>query len=241
MARSTHHQWYSRTKLGAMLSRSVSMPPRTRACHPHRRRLRIEPLEDRRLLSITVDTLLDELDGSIIDGDVSFRDAIALAPSGEAIDFAPALTSGGPATITLTLGDLVINKNLAINGPGASLLTIDASGNDPTPDENNGDGSRVLNIDDNNANLLNVSIGGLTLTGGDGGGAIYMRDENLSLTGVTISGNYSYNGGGIYSIGGDLTVNNCTISGNLAQDGGGIFIHAGSLTVTDSSISRNAA
>ena len=30
MARSTHHQWYSRTKLGAMLSRSVSMPTRAR-------------------------------------------------------------------------------------------------------------------------------------------------------------------------------------------------------------------
>ena len=50
--------------------------------------LRFEPLEDRRLLSITVDTLVDECDGSIVDGDISLRDAIVLAPSGETIDFA---------------------------------------------------------------------------------------------------------------------------------------------------------
>ena len=55
---------------------------------PLRRRLRIEPLEDRRLLSITVNTLVDELDGSILDGDISLRDAIAAAPSGETINFA---------------------------------------------------------------------------------------------------------------------------------------------------------
>ena len=39
------------------------------------RQLRIEPLEDRRLLSITVNTLVDEADGSIVDGDISLRDA----------------------------------------------------------------------------------------------------------------------------------------------------------------------
>jgi hypothetical protein len=37
----------------------------------YRRSLRVEPLEDRRLLSITVDTLVDEYDGSILDGDLS--------------------------------------------------------------------------------------------------------------------------------------------------------------------------
>ena len=62
----------------------------------------------------------------------------------------PSLTSGGPATITLTQGELAITDSLTINGPGANLLTIDASGNDPTPDVNNGDGSRVFNIDDGN-------------------------------------------------------------------------------------------
>jgi hypothetical protein len=54
------------------------------------RRLRFESLERRELLSITVNTLVDERDGNIIsDGDVSLRDAIELAPAGETIDFAP--------------------------------------------------------------------------------------------------------------------------------------------------------
>ena len=51
------------------------------------RRLRVEPLEDRLMLSITVNTLVDELDGSIVDGDISLRDAIAAATPGETIDF----------------------------------------------------------------------------------------------------------------------------------------------------------
>ena len=104
---------------------------------PLRRRLRFEPLEDRRLLSITVNTLVDEADGSVVDGDISLRDAIALAPAGETINFAPALTSGGPAAINLALGELAIKRKLSIAGPGAHLLTIDAQGN-----------SRLFNIDD---------------------------------------------------------------------------------------------
>jgi Planctomycete extracellular len=94
---------------------------------PYRRRLRVEPLEERRLLAIAVNTLIDEADGSIVDGDIALRDAISLAPPGETINFSPALTSGCPTKIILTLGELVINKNLNINGPGANFLTIDAS------------------------------------------------------------------------------------------------------------------
>ena len=176
---------------------SESLPPagrdprrrRRSGTQPFRRRLRIEPLEDRRLLSITVNTLVDELDGSIVDGDVSLRDAIAAAPAGETIEFAPALTSGGPATINLSLGQLAINKSLTINGPGANLLTIDASGNDPTPTVNNGDGSRVFSVGGGN-----VSISGLTLTGGDmfgDGGGIY-NTANLTVTNSTITGNVAY-------------------------------------------------
>src|SRR6476469_2936284 len=93
--------------------------------------LRFEPLEDRRLLSITVNTLIDENNGIAIGG-ISLRDAIAAAAPGETINFAPSLTSGAPATILLVRGELLIDKSLTINGPAPTLLTIDASGNDPT-------------------------------------------------------------------------------------------------------------
>ena len=121
-----------------------------RRYHPGRRGtprlLRCEPLEHRWLLSITVDTLVDEADGSINDGDISLRDAIAVAASGETIDFDASLDGG---TILLTLGELVVHRSMTIDAtalPGG--LTIDASGNDPTPEEDNGDGSRIFNIDD---------------------------------------------------------------------------------------------
>ncbi len=49
-----------------------------RQSFPHRRRLRFEQLEERRLLSITVNTLQDENNG-IGDGGISLREAIAAA------------------------------------------------------------------------------------------------------------------------------------------------------------------
>ena len=109
----------------------------------YRRRLRLEPLEDRRLLAVvTVTTLADTVDFN--DGVTSLREAIFATntvPGADTIDFAPALTAGGPATILLTQGELVITDSLTINGPGADLLTIDASGNPittPVRDIDNG-------------------------------------------------------------------------------------------------------
>jgi hypothetical protein len=49
--------------------------------------LRFEALDERRLSAITVNTLIDEADFNITDGDISLRDAIPLAPAGEMIDF----------------------------------------------------------------------------------------------------------------------------------------------------------
>jgi hypothetical protein len=217
--------------------------------------LRIEPLEERRLLAITVDSLLDEADGSLNDGDISLRDAIALAPANETIDFSPDLTSGGAAAIQLTLGELTINKSLTIQGPGADLLTIDASANDPTPLENNGDGSRVFHIDDLTVALRNVLISGLRLTGGDSsgaGGAIVAR-ENLTIVDSEITGNATTStgiqgGGAIYSgtstvRANSLTVRNSSLTGNLAvnSEGGAIRKRSGSLTIEGCTIGDNSA
>ena len=211
---------------------------------PLRRPLRIEPLEDRRLLAVvTVNTLDDTVDFN--DGVTSLREAIFatnLVGGADTIEFAAALTSGGPATLTLTQGELPITDALAINGPGADLLTIDASGNDPTPDStlddgddlNDGDGSRVFNINDGNVNTRKtVSISGLTLTGGDvnGHGGAIRSSENLAVTGITISGNsassggFDLGGGGIYSYDGNLNVTRQHDQRQLGRGyGGGINV-----------------
>jgi hypothetical protein len=218
------------------------------------RALRVESLEDRRLLAVTVTTLVDENDGVDVGG-TSLRDAIAAAPAGETIEFAPALTNAGPATILLTRGELFIRKDLTINGPGAALLTVDASGNDPTPNVNEGNGSRVFHIDDAANSLKKVVINGLRVTGGDAsgpGGAILAR-ENLTLVSCVITGNATFTnsqlgGGGIYSAANSITANSlmlvdCSITNNVAvrDEGGGVRKQRGTLIMEGCTVSGNTS
>ena len=199
--------------------------------------------------NFVVDTLVDDNDGDYSLGDRSLREVIGVANGSvgaETITFAPSLTSGGPATILLTKGELAIRDAVTINGPGANLLTIDASGNDPTPAmHNNGDGTRVFNIDDGNTvTQLTVSINSLTMTGGDvtaGNGGGIRSLEQLTLSSSTITGNSAVNGGGIYNKSGSTAaVTDSMISGNSSEYGGGIF-NTGTVTVIGSAISGNTS
>ena len=200
-----------------------------------------------------VDTLIDDNDGNY--SPATFRSARRLPPPTVAPErtrsrLPPRSVSGGPATILLLHGELAISESLTISGPGAGLLTIDASGY-----------SRVLNIDDGkSASLVDVEISGLTLTGGTAigsGGAIF--------TGKPDSGRVCRHqqphddhavpqgGGAIYSSNGadvpnSLTIRNSTISDNYSvhvqigfAEGGGIRKQYGSLIVEQSSISDNVA
>jgi hypothetical protein len=236
-------------------ARQRRSPAHSQATHSlYRRKLRCEPLEDRRLLAtVTVTTALDTVDFS--DGLTSLREALFatnLVAGPDTIDFAPALTLSGPATILLTQGELDITDSLTILGPGANLLTIDATGNDPTPDQNNGDGSRVFNIDNGNRlTFIEVAISGLTLTGGDSalhGGAVFSK-ENLQVSRSAIDGNSALGrGGGIGFTYGSLTLFDSTISSNSAERGGGIngginFLGGTqpALNIVNSTISGNVA
>src|SRR6516164_9626886 len=121
--------------------RRLRHPRGTRSLAPqrHRFRPRLEGLEERTVLStLTVLNTLDKGAGSL-------RDTITSAKSGDAIVFAPSLDG---QTITLTSGELAINKSLDIEGPGASLLAI--SGNDTF---------RVFDVGQG----LTVTIAGLTV------------------------------------------------------------------------------
>src|SRR5262249_2997269 len=90
-----------------------------RAARRHSFVPRLEFLEDRSLPStLTVSNALDSGAGSL-------RGQIAAAKSGDAIVFAASLKN---KTITLTSGELVIDKSLDIEGLGAQKLTV--SGND---------------------------------------------------------------------------------------------------------------
>ncbi len=163
--------------------------------------------------------------------DSALRNAIANANAGDTITFDSSLAGG---TLTLTQGELVINKPLTIDGENQSI-TIDAGGD-----------YRVINVNDGTNTKVNVVINGLTLTGGnvtgDGGGI--WNQENLTITNSEIVRNIATNdGGGIFN-NGNLTITETyvidnTVTVNFA-DGGGIF-NNGTLTVANSVISGNAA
>jgi len=189
-----------------------------------------------------VNTLLDENDGGLNQGaGNSLRELITFANPGDTITFADSLAGN---TITLTNGELVIDKNLTIDGDEGNPVTIDAAGN-----------SRVFNIDDSNPNnQAQVTIDGVNITGGvasgsgtnqsDGGGIFTNEALTLSnsvVTGNTASGNVA-DGGGIYVNDiGSANISNTTISNNTAtDDGGGVFAF-GTTNITNSTINNNLA
>lgn len=141
--------------------------------------------------------------------------------------------------INLTSGELLINKNLTINGPGANLLTVQRSTAPGTP------AFRIFNIIPNSGI---ATISGLTIAngiassenGGNGGGIA--NSATLTISNSTISGNSASSGGGIVSSR-PMTIINSTISGNSATGngfGGGIY-NTDTLTITNSTISGNSA
>jgi predicted outer membrane repeat protein len=223
-----------------------------------RRRLSVEQLEDRRMLAtFTVTNLNDAAVTAAGDAPGTLRQAIFDANAdavADVIEFQTGLTG----TITLSHGPLVISRALTINGPGAALLTVDASGNDSTPNStlddgnntNDGDGSSVFVIDDGDFfAAIDVSISGVTLTGGDSteGGAVRCL-ENLALADTVITENVATgDGGGIYMnqplIETLLTVHRSTISNNSSgANGGGIAIgNPLPIEITESTLAFNQA
>ena len=83
------------------------------------------------------------------DGPGSLRKAIADAAPGQTIDF----SVNGP--ITLTSGELVIDKDLTLLGPGSGTLTIQRSLDPGTPD------FRILRVVS-----ASVTLSGLTMSHG---------------------------------------------------------------------------
>jgi parallel beta-helix repeat protein/predicted outer membrane repeat protein len=159
----------------------------------------------------------------------SLRQAILDTPAGGTVEFQPGLSG----TIVLTTGELLLDKDLSIAGPGADVLTI--SGNHR---------SGVFDTIAGRPNVLSIS--GLMITngsigfGGHGGGIASFG--TLTVNNCTLAGNSATgDGGGIYSYG-PLTVSNCTVAGNSATgDGGGIDIEDGTLTISDCTLSSNSA
>ena len=183
--------------------------------------------------SFTVTRSDDRNNAACVPGDCSLREAVNAANasgSDDTINFAAGLT-----TVTLT-NQIVINNNtgaLNINGTGANNLTIDG-----------GTGANQIFV-----SFGAVTISGVTLTGGNGGGggitiggAIY-AEGSLTLDSVHITGNSVNRAcGGVYFVGGTHRILNSTFSNNFGGDcGGGFYNNGGTMTVINSTISNNTA
>jgi hypothetical protein len=197
------------------------------------RRLRVEQLEDRRVLApFTVGNLDDLFVDSAGDAPGTLRQAIFDAnntPGFDTIEFEAGLTG----MIGLSFGQFSITDSVELIGPGAGVITIDGQ-----------NATRLFDVNDfNGGGLLDVRITGLTLTGGNegnGGGAI-ANQELLQVTNCLITGNAAQWGGGIYNGEyGDLTLSLCNITGNTAtSSGGGVYNWGGTASVADCIIADN--
>jgi hypothetical protein len=227
-------------------------------------RPRLEALEDRSLPStLTVTTYLDGSPGSL-------RAEIAAANAGDTIVFASPLvsvtststkvhgktttttTTTTSNTITLTIGELLISKNLNIQGPAPGQAPITVSGGTLVDQYGNPvAGYRVFEV---GANAV-VTLSGLVISNGyaiydpyytsrDGLGGGIKNMGTLTVSDCELTRNFAHwDGGGIYNTG-TLTVSGCELCGNDAADGdgGGIYNdYQGTLTVSDSALLQNFA
>lgn len=198
-----------------------------------------------------VDNPLDENDGDTSLGNLSLREAIAIAnvnPLADTITFAPVLlgTSISPSPFFLQPGtpiEMFITDSLTIEGLGEFGLTIDGS----SAFDGTFNLSRLFVIDDGDANeQIDVTINNMRIQDftsvEDVGGAI-KSSENLHLERVTFVNNRtlgdSYHGGAIYIKGADLSLNDVTLTGSRTDganaDGGAIYIRDGNLSITNNS------
>jgi hypothetical protein len=175
----------------------------------------------------------------------SLREAVTSASAGDAIEFSVT------GTITLTSGELVLDRNLVVTGPGATNLIISGTG-----------ASRLFNV----AGGVTASIAGLTLADGlanDGQGGAILNHGSLWLSQCAITNcearapveTHAY-GGAILTVPGSvLTIVDCVFVANRAVGGslfyfdfdcgaglgGAICNDGGTLAATNSTFSANRA
>lgn len=147
----------------------------------------------------------------------NYGGGILAYPQGSRVD------SNKDITITISGGEISGNKVTSGSGGGIAMFFAES----------------YLNI--NSGEIKNNSA---STTSGYGGGIILHQvtgDENIAISGGTISGNKAWRGGGVALFAGSkATMSGIEISGNSAGDGGGIY-NAGTVEMSAGAISGNAA
>ncbi|HXI28084.1 MAG TPA: choice-of-anchor Q domain-containing protein, partial [Vicinamibacterales bacterium] len=179
-------------------------------------------------------------------GPGSLRQAIVDACATDTITFAPGI---GPS-IDLTSGELVIDKDLTITGPGAKLLTVQRATSAPFRIFHILPGHEVTIKDVTIANGLATGLWPLKV-----GGGIYNDGSTLTVERAALSHNAApdVNGGSGGAIqnsaetaGASLTIVESTLNDNTAGIGGGAVASISGagftafLTISNSTVSGNS-
>jgi CSLREA domain-containing protein len=183
-----------------------------------------------RSATLAVTKVEDTNDGAC-NSDCSLREAIAAATPGQQIIFATPFFDA-PRTIFLS-SELLINKNLAISGPGAHRLTISAANR-----------SRVFRVTGSRVTLAGMRIS--DGVGADAGGVSAQAGDlvlhRVEVSNCRASGASSFGAGGVYQSGsGSLLLSESSITGNQAlgsSTAGGLAVD-GTARIVRSTISGN--
>jgi hypothetical protein len=173
-------------------------------------------------VSISVQAAIITVTNTNDNGPGSLRQALVNANVGDTIE-----ATGISGVIRLTSGELLVNRSVTINGPGADLLAVDGNA-----------ASTVFQV----VSMGPVTISDLTIRNAQGrfGGGIFNGGAGtLTIINSALSGNSAAFGGGVYN-GGTLNIVNSTISANTANEGAGTY-NAVTLTIINSTISNNTA
>ena len=180
-----------------------------------------------------VNTTNDVDDGACTVGHCSLREAIAAA-NADGTNSTIAFANGLTGAINLTGALEVLRTDMALNGPGATNLTVR---------RDTGGQYRIFTVASNAV----VTISSLRLVDGyvelEGGGGV-LNFGTLNMRDSHVSGNRAYDGGGIHNFSGTLTLSNVFVSGNsISHDGygGGIYNNGATVHVFDSIISGNSS
>ena len=158
-------------------------------------------------------------------GSGTLRQALFDAAPGDTIEF-----KLNTNFVSITSGELVIDKDVTINGPGGDKLTLQTSNR-----------SRAFYV----TSSATASISGLNIRWGDpisgAGGAIF-NAGNLNVARCAMSENRAVERGGAVANQGTMRIVDSTISQNFVTSsfGYGAAVHnTGTLSITNSTISDN--
>ena len=174
----------------------------------------------------------------------SLRDAIDQVNAGlfDIVEFQAGLTG----TIEIFSGLPENTRNITINGPGSSAITVHANANSGVLNR-----YRVFTI----GNGITANINGLTVSGGygpvaatpnsDGGGILVYQASTANLDNMVVTENTAETrGGGIgVTLASTLNLTNSSVTNNVVDvfQGGGIFVDASTANIEFVTVSGNTA